>query len=210
MKLTKSIWITVIYLLFIALGIIGIITGRKGDIINSFDLVMGTYYLIFILIATVFSLLFLHVFFKFNAFKELPIYGKIIIHLFSIVFISWGTSGGASMINDVQSTSESIPIEILDAYEKEPKNEYKYSYSYSRYFIVCKLIETGEEFTIQVSEGLYENLLAQKQAMEYGTLDLSGLNEETKAFMQANDIPLPKQPEEVILHVKTGLLGIWI
>ncbi len=210
MKLTKSTWITVIYLLFIALGIIGIITGRKGDIINSFDLVMGAYYLIFILIATAFSLLFLHVFFKFNAFKELPVFGKTLIHLISIALISWGTTGGASMINDVQSTSESIPIEILDAYEKEPKNDYKYSYSYSRYFIVCKVIETGEEHSIQVSEGLYENLLAQKQTMEYGTFDLSGLNEETKAFMQANDISLPKQPKDVILQVKTGLLGIWI
>lgn len=210
MKPTKSTWIIVIYILFIAIGIIGIITGRKGDIINSFDLVMGTYYLIFIPIAAVLSILLFHVFFTFNAFKELPLFGKILIHLMSIALISWGTAGGATLINDSQSKREAVPIGILDNYEKAPKNDYKYSYSYSRYFIVCKVIETGEEFTIQVSEELYENLLAQKQIMEYGTLDLSGLNEETKAFIQANDIPLPKQQKNVILPVKTGLLGIWI
>jgi hypothetical protein len=210
MKPTKSTWIIVIYVLFIAIGIIGIITGRKGDVINSFDLLMGTYYLIFIPLAAVLSILLFHVFFRFNAFKELPLFGKILIHLMSTALISWGIAGGASLINDSQSKHEVIPIEILDKYEKAPKNDYKYSYSYSRYFIVCKVIETGEECTIQVSEGLYENLLAQKQMMEYGTLDLSGLNEETKAFIQANDIPLPKQPKDVILRVKTGLLGIWI
>ena len=210
MKPTKSTWIIVIYILFIAIGIIGIITGRKGDVINSFDLLMGTYYLIFIPIAAVLSILLFHVFFRFNAFKELPLFGKILIHLMSTALISWGTTGGASLINDAQSTSESIPIEILDAYEKAPKNDYKFSYSYSRYFIVCKVIETGEECTIQVSEGLYENLLAQKQAMEYGTFDLSSLNEETKAFIQSNNVPIPNQPKDVILPVKTGLLGIWI
>jgi len=208
---SKTLKAFFLYALFIINGIIGMRVNLQNNIINAFDLLIQQTGLYIAPIGTILSIYFLHRVFVFKEFTLLPLWGKILIHCFSIIFVSWGIAGFLSTVNRTfsEGKTEKISIEIIDNYKRAPKNDYKYSYSYTRYYIRFIDIQNNKEYLIQVREDFYDSILMQKsevkiarEAKKYFTTDLMKVYEK-------NGIKPPKFKEYVELTIPIGVLGLW-
>lgn len=204
--LSKTQKLLFLYVLFILTGITGMHVNLQSKIINSFDLLIQQIGLYIVPIGIVLSIYFLHRVFIFKEFTLLPIWGKIVLHCFSIIFISWGIAGFLSSVNRAFSKgkTEKKIIKIIDNYKRAPKNDYKYSYSYTRYYVRFIDIKTQKEYLIQVREDCYDSLLMQKSETQMA-------KEAKKHFatdlMNENEINYPRFKEHVELVIPIGALG---
>ncbi|WP_396162577.1 hypothetical protein [Flavobacterium sp.] len=199
-----------LYTFFVIIGIVGMVISKKGKIINSIDIIIQEVGWVIGLIALFISIFLLHKIFVFKSITDLPNWVKPIVHFFSITFISMFLVGSLIIINNCKKEKILLSVKIIDAYERLPKQDYKYSFSYSRYYIKFIDLATKSTYHAQVTEQLYDDALLQKIEVENAT-DLSkGLNKETVAFMKKYNIKLPKQKKYVVLKISKGLLGFWI
>ena len=203
--------IILVYAIFLIVAIMGINMARKGQIINSFDILMNTIGIYIGFVGVLLSVLFLHIFFINEEFKALPMWVKILLHFPSIVFISWGIAGGLISINILfsEGKKELINVKIIDSYERLPKNDYKYSYSYSRYYLDFIDLKTNKQYHTQVHENFYDDARLQKIAADnYQDINQS-LSKETLEFMRENNVKIPEQKKFVTLQIPVGYLGFW-
>jgi len=158
---SKAFWpIFTFYFLFVFIGISDMIFSPKNVVLNSFDLIINNYYYYFLPFSILISYLVLDVFYKHHEYLKLPIGIKILMHLFSIVFISWGIVGSIDMINKVPSKSQAYVLtgKIIDMYKKEPYNGSKRTYDKTRYFVTIVEKESEKAYTLQIAETLYDSL----------------------------------------------------
>jgi hypothetical protein len=158
----KAIWpVIAFYFLFIAFGILGLIVSPVNVVINSIDFIIyGCYYFV-VPISVAISLLFLQVIHPHPEFTKQHIVIKIILHVFSILLISWGIFGGLNFVNKLPSKSQPYVMkgEIISLYKKEPSNNnVKRTYHKTRYFVTLLETATEKEYNLQISETLYDSI----------------------------------------------------
>lgn len=108
---SKAFWpFFTFYFLCVVLGISDMIFSPKYVVLNSFDLIINNYYYYFLPFSILISYLVLDVLYKHQEYLKLHLGIKILIHLFSIVFISWGIVGSIDMINKIPSEITSLCI----------------------------------------------------------------------------------------------------
>ncbi len=164
----KAFWpFFTFYFLCVVVGISDMIFSPKFVILNSFDFIINNYYYYFLPFSILISYLVLDVFYKHQEYLKLPIGVKILIHLFSIVFISWGIVGSIDMINKIPSKSQTYVLtgKIIDMYKKEPYSGYKRTYDKTRYFVTIIEKESEKEYTLQIAETLYDDLKFESSAL---------------------------------------------
>lgn len=209
--LTKFQKILVVYVLFVSTGIVGTYLSQQGVIVNSMDIIISEVGLFVAPIAIIISLLLLHKMVVFNEVEEMPWWGKMLLHVFSVTFICSGIIGVLIIVNKTRSkgAKEVLYVQITNAYSRAPKNDYKYSYSYTRYYIEFTDIATKKNYRIQVHEDFYDSALIQKIEVENTPQFDQDLTEETKKFMKENNVQLSKPKQYVELNIPVGGLGFW-
>ncbi|MBL7937454.1 MAG: hypothetical protein JNM51_16730 [Bacteroidia bacterium] len=82
------------------------------------------------------------------------------IHLFSIVFISWGIVGSIDTVNKIPSKSQAYLLtgKLIKRYKKHPYSGYKRTYDKTRFFVSIQESSNQKEYTIQVNESLYDDM----------------------------------------------------
>lgn len=137
------------------------------------------------------------VFYKHQEYLKLHLGIKILIHLFSIVFISWGIVGSIDLINKIPSKSQAYVLtgKITDMYKKEPYSGSKRTCDKTRYFVTIEEKESEKEYTLQIAETLYDNLKFES--------NVPTLVEDTTS----HTFELVTKTEKSI-HLKIGLLNI--
>lgn len=163
----KAFWpIFTLYFLCVVVGISDMIFSPKNVVLNSFDLIINNYYYYFLPFSILISYLVIDVFYKHQEYLKLPIGIKILMHLFSIVFISWGIVGSIDLINKIPSKSKAYVLngKIINMYKKEPYRGSKRTYDKTRYFVT--IVEQGseKEYTLQIAETLYDDLKFESNA----------------------------------------------
>jgi hypothetical protein len=194
----KAFWpIFTFYFLFVVVGISDMIFSPKNVVLNSFDFIINNYYYYFLPFSILISYLVIDVFYKHQEYLKLPIGIKILMHLFSIVFISWGIVGSIDMINKIPSKSQEYVLtgKIIDMYKKEPYSGSKRTYDKTRYFVTIVEKESEKAYTLQIAEALYDNLKFESSAP---TL-VEDKTSHTFKLVTKN---------EKSIHLKTGWLGI--
>jgi hypothetical protein len=159
---TKALWpLIAFYVLFLAIGILGMILSPKNVVINSIDLIIYGYYYVVVPIAIVISILFLEIIFRHPEFMKQHIAIKALIHIFSIVFICWGILGSLNFANKIPSKSKPYVLtgNIISLYKKIPSNNnVKRTYDKTRYFVTLLETNTQKEYDLQIAETLYDSL----------------------------------------------------
>ena len=158
---SKAFWpFFTFYFLCVVLGISDMIFSPKYVVLNSFDLIINNYYYYFLPFSILISYLVLDVLYKHQEYLKLHLGIKILIHLFSIVFISWGIVGSIDMINKIPSKSQAYVLtgKIIDMYKKEPYSGSKRTYDKTRYFVTIVEKESEKAYTLQIAETLYDDL----------------------------------------------------
>lgn len=211
MVLSKFQKTLIVYTLFIILGIVGTYLSKQGIIINSMDILISETGMFIAPIAIIISLLYLHKIVVLKEVKEMPIWGKVLLHSFSVVFIGWGIIGALIIINKTQGKDAQVTlsVKITDAYSRAPKNDYKYSYSYTRYYIKFIDVSTKKNYRIQVREDFYNSALIQKAGVENTQMFKQNLSTETIKFMKENNVKLDEPKQYVELTIPIGALGFW-
>lgn len=211
--LSNSSKLIFIYITQVIIGIAGIYTSRQGTIINSFDLLVTAIGLYVAPASLLLSLIVLHKLYPFNELKSFPLVAKILLHAISIVFISWGIFGALILTNKLLSKGEkeTIQIEIISNYVRLPKTDYKYSYSYSRYYINCRNLKKNKTYFMQVNEGLYNWLIEEKRNVDISKQINLSLTKETEEFIKNNKVKLqtPKTKQSIELSIPIGGIGLW-
>lgn len=164
---SKAFWpIFTLYFLFVVVGISDMIFSPKYVVLNSFDFIINNYYYYFLPFSILISYLVLDVFYKHQEYLKLHLGIKILIHLFSIVFISWGIVGSIDLTNKIPSKSQAYVLsgKIIDMYKKEPYSGYKRTYDKTRYFVTIVDKESEKEYTLQIAETLYDDLKFESSA----------------------------------------------
>jgi hypothetical protein len=164
---SKAFWpFFTFYFLCVVVGISDMIFSPKNVVLNSFDFIINNYYYYFLPFSILISYLVLDVFYKHQEYLKLHLGIKILIHLFSIVFISWGIVGSIDLINKIPSKSKAYVLngKIIDMYKKEPYRGSKRTYDKTRYFVT--IVEQGseKEYTLQIAETLYDDLKFESNA----------------------------------------------
>lgn len=196
---SKSIWpIVVCYVLFVLAGIFGMIFAPKGEIINSFDFIIyGCYYFV-VPIGTIISILLMHVIYPHPEFIKQHLAIKAILHILSIILISWGIFGILHFVNKLPSKSQTYVMKgnINSLYKKLPSsNNVKRTYNKTRYFVKLTEIKTEKEYDLQITETLYESLnISQNRTLIIE--DIENNNVEIKNNTQAT------------INLKIGCLGV--
>lgn len=158
---SKAFWpIFTLYFISVVVGISDMIFSPKYVVLNSFDFIINNYYYYFLPFSILISYLVIDVFYKHQEYLKLPIGIKILMHLFSIVFISWGIVGSIDMINKIPSKSQAYVLtgKIIDMYKKEPYSGSKRTYDKTRYFVTIVERESEKAYTLQIAETLYDDL----------------------------------------------------
>ncbi len=158
---SKAFWpIFTLYFLFVVVGISDMIFSPKYVVLNSFDFIINNYYYYFLPFSILISYLAIDVLYKHQEYLKLPIGIKILMHLFSIVFISWGIVGSIDIINKIPSKSQAYVLtgKIIDMYKKEPYSGSKRTYDKTRYFVTIEEKGSEKAYTLQIAETLYDDL----------------------------------------------------
>lgn len=195
---SKAFWpIFTFYFISIVVGISDMIFSPKYVVLNSFDLIINNYYYYFLPFSILISYLVLDIFYKHQEYLKLPIGIKILMHLFSIVFISWGIVGSIDIMNKIPSKSQAYVLtgKITEIYKKEPYSGYKRTYDKTRYFVTIVEKESEKAYTLQIAETLYDNLKFESS--------IPTLVEDTTS----HSFKLVTKSEKSI-HLKMGCLGI--
>ena len=195
---SKAFWpIFTFYFLCVVVGIGDMIFSPKYVVLDSFDFIINNYYYYFLPFSILLSYLVLDIFYKHNEYLILSIGFKILIHLFSIVFISWGIVGSINIVNKIPSKSQAYVLtgKITEIYKKEPHSGYKRTYDKTRFFVGIKQSSTQKEYTIQINETLYDSL------------NLKYISPKIIYDSVSNTIKVDSK-NEVSIHLKIGLLGI--
>jgi hypothetical protein len=164
---SKAFWpIFTFYFLCVVVGISDMIFSPKYVVLNPFDLIINNYYYYFLPFSILISYMVLDVLYKHHEYLILPLGIKILMHLFSIVFISWGIVGSIDMINKIPSKSQAYVLngKIIDMYKKEPYSGSKRTYDKTRYFITIVKKGSEKEYTLQIAETLYDDLKFESSA----------------------------------------------
>lgn len=157
---SKAFWlIFTFYFISVVVGISDMIFSPKYVVLNSFDFIINNYYYYFLPFSILISYLVIDVFYKHQEYLKLPIGIKILMHLFSIVFISWGIVGSIDIVNKIPSKSKTYTLtgKIIERYKKKPYGGYKQTYDKTRYFVSILEASTQKEYTFQVNETLFES-----------------------------------------------------
>ncbi len=195
---SKAFWpFFTFYFLCVVVGISDMIFSPKNVVLNSFDFIINNYYYYFLPFSILISYLVIDVFYKHQEYLKLPIGIKILMHLFSIVFISWGIVGSIDIINKIPSKSQAYVLtgKIIDMYKKEPYSGSKRTYDKTRYFVTIEEKESEKAYTLQIAETLYDDLKLESSAP---TL---------VADTTSHTFKLVTKTEKSI-HLKIGLLNI--
>jgi hypothetical protein len=159
---SKALWpLIIFYMLFVIIGILGMILSPINIVINSIDLIIYHYYYLVVPIAIVISILFLQIVYRHPEFMKQHIAIKSLIHIFSILFICWGILGSLNFANKITSKSKPYVLtgNIISLYKKTPsKNNVKRAYHKNRYFVTLLETSTQKEYDLQISEILYDSL----------------------------------------------------
>lgn len=195
---SKAFWpFFTFYFLCVVVGIGDMIFSPKYVVLNSFDFIINNYYYYFLPFSILISYLVLDILYKHQEYLKLAIGFKILIHLFSIVFISWGIVGSINIVNKIPSKSQAYVLtgKITEIYKKEPYNGYKRTYDKTRYFVTIIEKESEKTYTLQIAETLYDNL---KFESSTPTLVEDTISHTFKLVTK----------NEKSIHLKTGWLGI--
>lgn len=160
-KYKKSIWpIVAFYVLFVSVGILGMILAPEGEIINSFDFIIYGFYYCVVPITAAISFLFIHLIYPHPEFIAQHFAIKAILHTLSTALIAWGIFGSLHFVNKLPSKSQPYIMKgnIISLYKKEPSSSVKRSYYKTRYFVTLKEKNTAKEYDFQINETLYDSL----------------------------------------------------
>ncbi|MQP52276.1 MULTISPECIES: hypothetical protein [unclassified Flavobacterium] len=186
---SKALWpLIIFYILFVVIGIVGMVLAPIHIIINSIDLIIYSYYYLVVPIAIVISILFLQIIYRHPEFMKQPIAIKFIIHIFSIVFIIWGILGSLNFANKIPSKSKPYVLtgNIISLYKKTPSiSNVKRTYHKNRYFVSLLETNTKKEYDLQITEILYDSLDS-IQNTSIIIEDIKNNNVEIKNNTQAN------------------------
>lgn len=196
--LSKAFWpIFTFYFVCLVIGIGDMIFSPNYVVLNSFDFMINNYYYYFLPFSILISYLVLDVLYKHPEYVKLAIGFKILIHLFSIMFISWGIVGSISIVNKIPSKSQAYVLtgKIIEIYKKEPHSGYKRTYDKTRFFVTIQQSGSRKEYNIQIKENIYDSLNSNYKSAKF-IID-SALNK-----VKVDSI------NEVSIYLKKGWLGI--
>jgi hypothetical protein len=202
----------IFYAAFILLFVGSLIFVPKNIVLNNMDLIaFDSYYIVFP-IAVIISLVFLNWVYVSKEYVEMPLWGKGLVHVFSVLIMSFGIFGSIMILNQVLSDGQDYDLKgtVEEKYIKKPgRVDYKTTYRNARFFVLIKEEGTNKSYRFQVSEEVYEDV-EEKMMMDRQSKIMQ------KAFKQLNNPTNPAQEdkedkeekETITLRLKKGALGI--